>query len=75
MERYDIEVLNGDKTIAAERSVALHSSKAAWPRIAKLAKTIDAPRCRIRVVDQSGETIILLGVATARRYPDIGLAV
>jgi hypothetical protein len=68
MQCYNFEVLKGDETIAAVRSVVLRSARAAWPRIAALAKTIDAPGCRIRVTDQSGGIVILVGVASARRY-------
>jgi len=66
LETYDFEVLNDDDdTIAMIRSV-IQDSKELWPRIAELAK-IYAPGCRIRVTDQSGEMVILVGVTTARR--------
>jgi hypothetical protein len=67
---YDFEVLRSDEVIAAERSIPLYSPKAAWPKIIKLAKSVKAPGCRIRVKEQSGETIILVGVAAALRYSD-----
>ena len=73
VEYYDIAVLSGDETIASELAIALHSPRAAWPRIAEIARKIDAPDCRIRVTDQSGHTVILVGVATARRYFEVGL--
>ncbi len=69
MELYDFEVLRGDEIIAAERSVPLHSSRAAWPRILKLAKSVNSSACRIRVKER-GETIILLGASAALRYAD-----
>ena len=68
---YDFEVLHGDDVIVAETSVALDSSRAAWPKIIKMANTLDLPGCRIRVREQSGGTIILIGAAAARRYPDL----
>ncbi len=71
MPYYDFEVLQGDDIIVAETSVALDSSRAAWPKIINMAKTLNAPGCRIRVREQTGETIILIGVAAARRYPDL----
>jgi hypothetical protein len=49
MQRYDFEVLKGDQTIAAERSIMLHNTKAAWPRITKLANAVHTPGCLIRV--------------------------
>jgi len=36
----------------------------------KIAKKITLPGCRIRVREQSGETIILIGAAAAQRYAD-----
>jgi len=69
MELYDFEVLKGEEVIAAERSVPLCSPKAAWPKIVKLAKSLNMSGCRIRVREQ-GETIILVGVAAALRYSD-----
>jgi hypothetical protein len=75
MECYDFEVVKDDEIIVAVRSVALRSTKAAWPRIAELAKNVDAPGCRIRVMNQSGEMVILVGVASVRRYYEIGVTV
>jgi hypothetical protein len=71
VESYDFEVLKGDETIAAERPVLLRSPRAAWPRIAELAKKAAAPGCRIRVTNHSGETVILVGAASARRYFEV----
>jgi len=68
MQRYDFELIKDDRTIAAQRSVMLRNTKAAWPKIAKLANAVYTPGCLIRVKDQSGETVILVGVASARRY-------
>ena len=70
MELYDFEVLKDEEVIAVERSVPLYSRRTAWPKIIKLAKGIELPRCRIRVKEQAGETIILVGVAAALRYAD-----
>ena len=72
MPYFDFEVLQGDDIIAAETSVALESSRAAWPKIIDMARTLDQPGSRIRVREHSGETIILIGAAAARRYPGLG---
>jgi hypothetical protein len=64
-ERYDFQVLSGDETIATRRMM-IRGAKELWPQIAELAE-VCAPGCRIRVADPSGETIIHVGVATARR--------
>jgi len=71
MPYYDFEVLKGDDVIVAETSIPLDSSRAAWPKIIDMAKTLDSPGCRIRVSEHSGGTIILIGAAAARRYPDL----
>jgi hypothetical protein len=70
VDLYDFEVLRSEEVIAAERSIPLYSPRAAWPKIMKLAKSVNLPGCRIRVKEQSGETIILVGVAAALRYSD-----
>ncbi len=46
MELYDFEVVRGEEVIAAERSVPLYSPKAAWPKIIKLAKSLNLPGCQ-----------------------------
>ena len=74
MQYYDFEVLQGDDVIAAERSVALDDSRAAWPKVVGMAKTLAAPGCRIRVREQQGDTIILIGATAARRYPSLAAA-
>ena len=74
MQLYDFEVLNGEEIIAAEPAVLLCDTRAAWPKIAKIAKKITLPGCRIRVWEQSGETIILIGATAAQRYADPSVA-
>jgi hypothetical protein len=66
---YDFEVIQGDDIIAAETSVPLDGPRAAWPKIIDLANTLNLPGCRIRVREHSGDTIILIGAAAARRFP------
>ena len=70
MQSYDFEIVKGDETILAERSIWLRDTRAAWPRIAKLAKSVASPGCLIRVRDRAGATVILVGAASARRYFD-----
>jgi hypothetical protein len=69
VQYYDFEVLKGDDIISAERRVALDDSRAAWPKILGIAKTLKLPGCRIRVREQQGDTIILIGASAACRYP------
>ncbi len=70
MEVYDFEVLKYGAVIAAKQSIALPDPGAAWPKIAKLAKTFDEPGCTIRVKDGAGGIVILIGVTAIRRYSD-----
>jgi hypothetical protein len=70
MQLYQFEVLRGEDIIAVEPSVPLHNTKAAWPKIIKMAKSINLPGCRIRVREQSGATIILVAAVAAMRYAD-----
>ncbi len=49
MQLYNFEVLRGEEVIAVQPSVPLRDTKAAWPKIAKIAKSISLPDCRIRV--------------------------
>ena len=65
-DRHDFEVLSGDGTIAAAQSIIV-DPKVLWPRIVELAKA-HARGCRIRVTDQSGAMVALVGVATALRF-------
>ena len=63
---YDFEVLKDGGVVAAERTIALPDTSAAWPKIAELAKTFDEPGHRIRVRDEAGRIVILIGVLTLR---------
>ena len=67
MEYYDFEVLKGNETIAAARSVAILDPRAAWSRVAELAKKVEEPGCRIRVTNEAHEMVILIGITAARR--------
>ena len=70
-DRLDFEVLSGDDTIATVQSI-IDDPKALWPRIVELAKA-HAQGCRIRVTDQSGAMVALVGVATALRFGSAAL--
>ena len=67
MHVYDFEVLKDGAIIAAEQAIALPDTSAAWPKIAELAKTFDEPGHKIRVRDEAGGIVILIGVAALRR--------
>jgi hypothetical protein len=64
---YDFEVLKDGAVIAAEQTVALPDTRAAWPKIAEQAKAFDEPGHKIRVKDEAGGIVILIGVMALRR--------
>ena len=64
---YDFEVLKDGAVIAAEQTIALPDTSAAWPKIAELAKAFDEPGHKIRVKDDAGGIVILIGVTALRR--------
>jgi hypothetical protein len=68
MKYYHFEVLKDGLVIVATRSIALAGLAAAWPKIAELSRTHEGPGCKIRVKDETGGIVILMGVAAARRY-------
>ena len=68
MGLYDFEVLKDGGVVAAERTIALPDTSAAWPKIAELAKTFDEPGHKIRVKDEAGGIVILIGVVALRRF-------
>ena len=65
---YDFEVLKDGGVVAAERTIALPDTGAAWPKIVELAKTFDEPGHKIRVKDEAGGIVILIGVVTLRHF-------
>jgi hypothetical protein len=66
MKHYDFEVLKDGAIVVAERSIVLPELAAVWSKIAELARAVEEPGCKIRVKDQTGRIVILVGVATAR---------
>ena len=68
---YDFEVLKDGAVIAAEQTIALPDTRAAWPKIAELAKTFDEPGHKIRVKDEAGGIVILIGVTALRRCANL----
>jgi hypothetical protein len=65
MEVYDFEVLKGG-VVAAKETIALPDTSAAWPKIAELANMFDEPGHKIRVKDEAGGIVILIGIVTLR---------
>jgi hypothetical protein len=65
---HDFEVLKGDRVVSARRSVVIGDLKDAWPVIIEMAMATKEAGCRIRVTDETGAIVILIGVATARLH-------
>jgi len=65
VERYDFEILKGDRKIAA-RMVALADARSMWPSVVAFARDFGQPGDRIRVTNQAGEVTVRIGVAAAR---------
>jgi hypothetical protein len=63
---YDFEVLKDDTVIAAKQAIALPDARAAWPKVAELAKTFNEPGHKIRVRDEAGGIVMLIGVVALR---------
>ena len=74
MHLYDFEVLRDGAVVAAKRAIALPDTRAAWPEIARLARSFDQPGCKIRVLDESGRIVILTGAATVRQHGSVRAA-
>ena len=70
MKHYECEVLKDGAVIVAAHLIALPNPAAAWSKIAELARTVERQGCKIRVKDEAGGIVILVGVATALRYAD-----
>lgn len=70
MKRYHFEVLKDGAAIVSWHSIALPNLAAAWSKIAHLARMVEGAGHKIQVKDESGGIVILVGIATARRYAD-----
>jgi len=71
MKHYEFEVLKRDGAIiVGPHSVALPNLDAVWSRISDLAREVEGPGYKVRVKDETGGIVILVGVATARRFTD-----
>src|SRR5271155_5213585 len=74
MTTYTLNVLKGDETIAAFQSVFLVNSRAIWPKVAELAWSVGEAGGQIRVTDQAGSVVVLVGVNSARRLSRFSIA-
>jgi hypothetical protein len=65
MATYHVNVLTKDHTLAASHAldVTIHTL---WSNLAKLAWSVGEIGGQIRVTDQAGKLVILIGVSSAR---------
>lgn len=71
MKRFDFEVLKGERVSWAVGSRHLQSVADAWPRVVEIAGRFSEPGHRIRVTDEEGSIVILVGVASARFHDEL----
>src|SRR5271170_694111 len=67
MVTYNFNVFNRGHTVAAIQSVVMSNSRAIWPKVAELAWNVGESGGQIRVTDQAGGLVVLVGVNSARR--------
>jgi hypothetical protein len=67
MERYDFEIVQGGVRGKVAYRVAIADASLMWSRIRAIAKSVGTPGSFIRVVDQEGNIVVLIGVSTAIR--------
>jgi hypothetical protein len=68
VEHYEFSVWDANEAIAAMRSAALADLRAAWEVVVELAQSVETVGGRIRVTNQAGDLLILVGVETARSF-------
>lgn len=67
MRYYDFALVNGGETIAAVLSVAPANLGAAWSWIAGLVTDANRPGCVVRITDEAGEVVVMVGLDATRR--------
>jgi len=67
MVTYHFNVFNRDQTIAAIQSIVFSNPRAIWTKVTELAWSIGEIGGQIKVTDQAGGLVVLVGVNSARR--------
>jgi hypothetical protein len=67
MVTYNFNVFNSDQSVAAIQSVVLGNPRAVWSKVTELAWNIGESGGQIKVTDQLGRLVVLVGVNSARR--------
>ena len=67
MVTYRFDVFNRDLTVAANQSFVCSNSRKVWPKVTELAWSVGETGGQIKVTDQAGRVVVLVGVNSARR--------
>jgi len=67
MVTYRFDVFDRDQTVVASQSVVFSNSRAVWPKVTELAWRVGESGGQIKVTDQAGRVVVLVGVNSARR--------
>jgi hypothetical protein len=71
MQRYDFEVLSNGRVMYRETAVMLPDGPVVWTYVENVADMVSAfPHARIRVTDEFGRIVVLVG-ARAKRCPTV----
>ena len=65
MKRYDFEIWQGGATSTVERNVAIADATSLWARIGGIAKRISTSDGFIKVTDEVGGIVVLVGATSA----------
>jgi hypothetical protein len=68
MRQYKFDLLMGGEKVAPAQLITLPDLSMVWSKIGAIASNIDEPGHLIRVSNEVGEILILVGVSTARRH-------
>jgi hypothetical protein len=67
MVTYRFEVFDRHQTVAANQSFVFCNARDVWPKVTELAWAIGESGGQIKVTDQAGRLVVLVGVNSARR--------
>ncbi len=66
MATYHVNILTKDHKVAASYPVDVEASQSLWAKLGKLAWNVGERGGQIRVTDQAGKLVVLMGVNSAR---------
>ena len=66
MATYHVNVLTKDQKVTASHPLDVEASQTLWTKLGKLAWSVGEIGGQIRVTDQAGKLVVLMGVNSAR---------